>query len=120
MPDGGAVAFLGLGRMGVPMAARLVAAGRRVVAYDPADAARARAAARGCEIAASPVDALAAAAVVVTILPDERAVSALAHDDGLLACWRPGVLWIEMTSSLPSVTRAIAAEVLAAGGSFVD
>ena len=120
MPDSGAVAFLGLGRMGAPMAARLVAAGRRVVAYDPADAARARAAASGCELAATALDALAGAGVVVTMLPDERAVAALAYDDGLVARWRPGVLWIEMTSSLPSVTRAVAADVVAAGGAFVD
>jgi 3-hydroxyisobutyrate dehydrogenase len=114
------VAFLGLGRMGTPMAARLVAGGRRVVAYDPSEAARARAVGRGCELAASAVDALAGADVVVTILPDERAVTTLARDDGLLAHWRPGVLWIEMTSSLPSVTRALAAAVLGAGGLFVD
>src|SRR6476661_3839107 len=121
MPDlARTIAFLGLGRMGVPMAARLVAAGFRVIAYDPTEAARNRAAAVACELAARAVDALATAGVVVTILPDERAVTALAYDDSLLAHWRPGLLWIEMTSSLPAVTRRLAAAVDAAGGAFVD
>jgi len=121
MPDlARTIAFLGLGRMGVPMAARLVAAGFRVIAYDPTEAAGNRAAAVGCELAARAVDALTTAGVVVTILPDERAVTALAYDDNLLAHWRPGLLWIEMTSSLPSVTRELAAVVAAAGGAFVD
>lgn len=120
MADADAIAFLGLGRMGAPMAARLVAAGRRVVAYDPVEAARRRAVGTGCEVAGSALEALAAAGVVVTMLPDDRAVTALADGDGLLARWRPGVLWIEMTSSLPSVTRAVAAQVDAAGGAFVD
>ncbi|GGL93886.1 MULTISPECIES: NAD(P)-binding domain-containing protein [Micromonospora] len=33
------IAFLGLGNMGAPMAANLVAAGHHVIGYDPAPAA---------------------------------------------------------------------------------
>ncbi len=115
------IAFLGLGRMGRPMAARLVAAGFEVRAYDPVEAARSAAAAAGCAIAPAAIAAIDGAAVVITMLPDEEAVRAVAEGDaGLVRHWRPGVLWIEMTSSLPSVTRTVAAAVIAAGGAFVD
>lgn len=117
----GDVAFLGLGRMGTPMAARLRAAGFTVRAYDPSPAARERAASLGCALSASAAEAVAGADVVVTMLPDERAVRELAFGDGGIAAgWPAGRLWIEMTSSLPAVTREVAAVVVSAGGGFVD
>jgi len=120
-PGSGAIAFLGLGRMGTPMAGRLVEAGYTVDAFDPSPEARERAAAVGCRIAADVAGAVAGAAVVITILPDERAVEDLARGEGgLLAAWQGDRLWIEMTSSMPAVTRAIAAEVVGRGGRFLD
>lgn len=120
-PDAGGVAFLGLGRMGTPMAGRLVEAGYAVGAFDLSPEARERAAAAGCRIAADVADAVAGAAVVITMLPDERAVEGLAHGEGgLLAAWEGDRLWIEMTSSMPAVTRAVAAAVAERGGRFLD
>lgn len=115
------VAFLGLGRMGTPMAGRLVEAGYTVSAFDLSAEARKRAAAVGCQIATDVAGAVVGAATVITMLPDERAVEGLAHGDGgLLDAWEGDRLWIEMTSSMPAVTRAIAAEVVERGGRFLD
>lgn len=115
------IAFLGLGRMGNPMAGRLVEAGFAVLGHDPSPQARERAATLGCVIAASAAEAVASAAVVITMLPDENAVRELAYgEDGVLGHFPPGALWIEMTSSMPAVTRQLAGDVEAAGGSLVD
>jgi 3-hydroxyisobutyrate dehydrogenase len=112
------VGFLGLGRMGGPMVAVLLAAGRRVRAYDVTPAAVERAAAAGAEPAASAADVLAGVDALITMLPDERAVEAVSGE--LLAAWPRGLLWIEMSSSAPATTRALAAALRARGGLLLD
>ena len=68
------IAFIGLGNMGGPMAANLVKAGHRVVAFDLVAAARDQAKADGAAIAESTVAAVKGAEVVVTMLPAGRYV----------------------------------------------
>ena len=69
-----AIAFIGLGNMGGPMAANLVKAGHRVVGYDLVEKLRQDAAATGVAIAASAREAVAGADVVITMLPAGRHV----------------------------------------------
>src|SRR5215218_2389988 len=63
------IAFIGLGNMGGPMAANMVKAGHKVVAFDLADASRNQAKADGAGIAESAAGAVKGADVVVTMLP---------------------------------------------------
>jgi 3-hydroxyisobutyrate dehydrogenase len=63
------IAFIGLGNMGGPMAANLVKAGNKVVAFDLVEASRAQAKSDGAAIAESSVSAVKGADVVVTMLP---------------------------------------------------
>jgi 3-hydroxyisobutyrate dehydrogenase len=63
------IAFIGLGNMGGPMAANLVKAGRRVVAFDLVAASRDQAKADGAAIAESSVASVKGADVVITMLP---------------------------------------------------
>jgi 3-hydroxyisobutyrate dehydrogenase len=63
------IAFIGLGNMGGPMAANLVKAGHKVVAFDLVEASRAQAKADGADIADSSVGAVKGADVVITMLP---------------------------------------------------
>ena len=63
------IAFIGLGNMGGPMAANLVKAGHKVVAFDLVEASRAQAKADGAAIADSSVGAVKGADVVITMLP---------------------------------------------------
>jgi 3-hydroxyisobutyrate dehydrogenase len=65
-----AIAFLGLGHMGAPMAANLIGAGHIVRGFDPAPAAAAAAAAAGATVFDSAADAVAEADVVITMLPN--------------------------------------------------
>ena len=63
------IAFIGLGNMGAGMAANLVKAGHRVLAFDLSKAALDAAVGVGCEASASAAEAASAAEVVVTMLP---------------------------------------------------
>jgi len=95
------LALIGTGRMGTPIAARLRAAGHRLVVYDSAPEARERLAAEGFEVAADAPAAVGGAEAVLLCLPDSAVVSAVARQ-------LPEVpLLVDLTSSLPSVTRGL-------------
>jgi 3-hydroxyisobutyrate dehydrogenase len=112
------VGFVGIGNMGWPMAANLVRAGFGVRAVD---AAAGRAAAFAAEVggsAADAEDASAEADAMVTMLPtSDHVADVIAR---IRARLRPGTLVIEMSSGVPSVTRALAADLAAHGVGLVD
>ena len=70
------IAFLGLGHMGGPMAANLVAAGHTVRGFDPVTTLRDAAAEKGAAVYNSGADAVAGADVVITSLPNGAVVKA--------------------------------------------
>src|SRR6185437_6218374 len=78
------IAFIGLGNMGLPMAANLVKAGHKVAAFDLVEAAKKAAASSGASIAGSAREAVAGADTVVTMLPAGKHVLA-SHADFLPA-----------------------------------
>ncbi|MGX7709135.1 NAD(P)-dependent oxidoreductase [Methylobacterium sp. Gmos1] len=120
-PSSARVAFLGLGKMGLPMACRLVAAGWTVVGFDPSSAAAAAFAAAGGRAASSAQAAAEGAGVVVTMLPDGGAVRAvLSGPEGIATHLAPGTIVIDMSSSAPVGTRDLARELAGRGLVLVD
>lgn len=104
------VGFIGLGIMGGPMAANLVAAGFEVVGYNRSSDPVRRLEERGGRGADSVAAAVAEAEVVVTMLPDSPDVEAVAlGDDGIYARARPGALHLDMSTIRPDVARRLAA-----------
>ena len=71
---GSRIAFLGMGKMGLPMASRLVSAGCQVVGYDPLTSAREAFVETGGSSAATAAEAAERANVLTTMLPDGKAV----------------------------------------------
>ena len=69
-----AIAFIGLGNMGGPMAANLVKSGYRVVGFDLVPASRDAAKTNGVTIAGSASSAVTNADVIITMLPIGRHV----------------------------------------------
>jgi 3-hydroxyisobutyrate dehydrogenase len=63
------IAFIGLGNMGGPMAANLVKAGHKVIAFDLVEASRNQAKADGAAIADSAAASVKGADTVITMLP---------------------------------------------------
>jgi 3-hydroxyisobutyrate dehydrogenase len=90
------VAFLGLGHMGGPMSANLIAGGHTVHGYDPAAAAAASAADHGAAVFDSATDAVADADVVLTMLPSGEAVKRCYGE--ILPAVSPGTLFIDSST----------------------
>lgn len=114
------VAFVGLGRMGLPMARRLVAGGHRVAGYDRSEQARGRARSAGVPVCDRLAEAVTGATVLATMLPGSAAVSEVLDTSGLLASTAPGALVIDMSSSEPMRTRELAEAARAAGRRMID
>jgi 3-hydroxyisobutyrate dehydrogenase len=115
------IGFVGLGNMGLPMSARLGAAGFDVAAFDTNPRARERARASAGLNVVSTLEALAAGArAVILILPSSEIVGRVVLSEGLLGAMEPGSLLIDMSSSDPTETRALAEQVAARGVRFVD
>jgi 3-hydroxyisobutyrate dehydrogenase len=117
-----AVAFIGLGKMGAPMAGHLAAGGWMVRGFDLSAAALdAFAKANpGAVRASSAADAAAAADVAITMLPHGKAVRQAVLAGGVAAALRPGGLVIDMSSSSPVDTEGLGEELAACGIGLVD
>jgi 3-hydroxyisobutyrate dehydrogenase-like beta-hydroxyacid dehydrogenase len=72
--------FIGIGRMGAPMAGRLLDAGHTLTIYDTVDAAVAPLVARGAKRASSAADVAAAAEVILLSLPKPEVVAKVAEE----------------------------------------
>ena len=118
-----AVGFVGIGKMGLPMAKRIATHGYPLQAYDTSKAAiKAVCAADGVQAAKSLADVGRACEVVVLMLPDSKVVKKVLFggEDGLAAHLQPGSVVIDMSSSDPSVTRELGPRLKAAGVDFID
>jgi 3-hydroxyisobutyrate dehydrogenase len=117
-----AVGFIGLGRMGAPMAARLAGAGHALSVCDvDAGAVQRFVAQHPAKVAETPRAAAEAADVVITMLPSSAIVAeVLRGPDGALAGLKRGSIVVEMSSGVPAITQALEAEVVAAGGLLID
>jgi 3-hydroxyisobutyrate dehydrogenase len=114
----GPVAFLGLGKMGLPMSARLVEAGVPVTGFDPSPDARDRFAALGGGVADSAGAAVKGARTVVMVLPDSDVVDAVVGE--LRPLLNPDAFVVDMSSSDPTRTQALARALAEDGVRMVD
>jgi 3-hydroxyisobutyrate dehydrogenase len=115
------VGFLGLGKMGLPMARRLHEAGAPVVGFDPVEVAR-KAFAQGVgTVASSAQEAAAGADVLITMLPDGKAVrAALVEGEPLVEHLAEDAIVIDMSSSAPVGTRELASELAGKALHLID
>lgn len=86
-------------------------------AYDIADARRAIASECGVTATDSPDEALAGAAIALSLVTADSALS-VARDYARFL--KPGAIWCDMNSVAPDTKRAAAQAVEAAGGRYVD
>jgi 3-hydroxyisobutyrate dehydrogenase len=110
------IAFIGLGNMGGPMAANLVKAGHKVIAFDLVAASRDQAKADGAAIAESSVGAVKGAEVVITMLPAGKHVIAVWTD--VIPSMKKGALIIDCSTI--DVESAKQAHALAARHSIAS
>jgi 3-hydroxyisobutyrate dehydrogenase len=118
------VGFIGLGKMGLPMASCLLAGGHELLAFDTASAAvealSTQVTAGQLQIAADAAAVAARCGILVLMLPTSEIIGQVMRAGGLLAALRPGALVIDMGSSIPAETRRLAQEIAARGATLVD
>jgi 3-hydroxyisobutyrate dehydrogenase len=110
------IGFVGLGNMGLPMAANLLKAGHEVATFDASEAARGRATEAGLSVAASAPDAAAGADFAITMLPDGAVARAVWP--GLLQALPAQATAIDCSTIDVATARALA-EAAAARGIFM-
>ena len=115
------IAFIGLGNMGLPMAANLARAGHTVTTFDLSADAAGKARAQGLRVAASAAEAVEGAAVVISMLPASRHVESLfLGDAGLLSRLAAGTLVIDCSTIAPASARKVAEGAAARGLPMID
>jgi 3-hydroxyisobutyrate dehydrogenase len=116
------VGFVGLGNMGWPMARNLARAGMRTVVHDLDGERSARFVVEFGGVAAGGPGDFASAAVVVTMLPDGRAVAVATTEweGGIASALAPGAVVVDMSSSNPLDTAALGPRLAAHGVGLVD
>lgn len=115
------IGFIGIGRMGGPMAGHLAAAGHALLIHDRQPAAvQALAGVSGVAIAESAAEVGRRCAVVFMMLPDSAAVDALLWAGGLAQALAPGALLIDMGSSDPHRTRENHRRLAGSGVTLLD
>jgi 2-hydroxy-3-oxopropionate reductase len=114
------IAFLGTGLMGLPMAARLLAAGFPVTTWNRTRAKAEPLLACGARWADTPAAAAKGAGVVITMLTNGDSVAAVLFDGGVADALSPGAIVVDMSSTSPPVARDHAARLAAGQIRYVD
>src|ERR1700733_3164253 len=115
------LAFLGIGLMGAPMAANLLAGGFAVTAWNRARAKAEARARRGAKTAPSPAAAAQGADAVLTMLANGPAVEAVMFGAlGAAAALSKGALVIDMSSAPPEMARDHARRLGKQGVDYLD
>ena len=111
------IAFIGVGRMGSGMVARLIAAGHELTIYDPLATAAAALATQGAKVARSAADAAAECTVVMASVPgpaDARETARLIADSLTVK------VFVDLSTSGPAAAQAIAALLAPRGIASID
>src|SRR5262245_48977240 len=115
------IGFIGLGSMGRPMATSLVRNGFAVTAFDTVPAHTAALVERGAGRADSLGALVAAADVVITMLPDTPDVAGVVNGpSGLCEAGRAGMLMLDMSTIDPAASRSFGALLARRDIRFVD
>lgn len=116
------IGFVGIGRMGAPMVDCLIKAGWPVRLYDlRAEALRPFEGRDGATVASSLAAAAEGAELVITMLPDGRAVrAAVLGEGGLAGAMRAGTVLADMSTSYPLETTQLAKDLAGTGIALVD
>jgi len=113
-----AIAFIGLGNMGLPMAINLLKAGHKIHGFDVVPAAQEAAAKAGIEVMPAAAESLNGVDIVITMLPNGKLV--LGVYDEILKAAAPGTLFIDSSTIDVASARAAHGRAHASGMASLD
>jgi len=119
MTDSRPLGFIGLGHIGGPVCANLVADGHQVTAYDVDAEALSAAVGAGATAASGPAAVAEATEITFLSLPSPEVMAAVAGE------WLGGTggapkILVDLTTNAPSTVRRVGATLQAAGARFVE
>jgi 3-hydroxyisobutyrate dehydrogenase-like beta-hydroxyacid dehydrogenase len=116
MAEASSVGWIGLGKLGLPMAARLAASGQGVSGFDRDQARIGLASERGLEAAATLERAVAGRDVIFTSLPDDKTlIAAIVGAGAILSHMKPGAVLCETSTVSPKASAEVAAAAAQVG-----
>ena len=99
------IGFIGLGKMGHPMALNLIKAGHEVIVYNRSKQKTQAHADAGGRVAESIAELSAASDIVITMISDDDALHGVAlGDDGVIANMAEGGIFIDMSTVSPAAS----------------
>src|SRR3954451_6782250 len=114
------IAFIEIGKMGLPMSVLVAKAGHAVTAFDQSVVRINEARAQGLSIAGSAAEAVSGKAAVITSLPDDAALrGALLGASGLVAAMTSGAILIETSTVSVEASTEVAAAAEARGIAYL-
>jgi 3-hydroxyisobutyrate dehydrogenase-like beta-hydroxyacid dehydrogenase len=116
--DKPALGWIGLGALGAPMAANLLAAGFPLTVHNRSAGAEQPLVARGARLAASPAAAAADAELLCLCVSDDAAVEAVIGQAA--AALASGSLVIDFSTIAPATSQALAARLAEQGVGYLD
>lgn len=117
---GEVIGFVGIGRMGAPMAGRLIEAEHTLVVFDTVPASLEPVARRGAAIATSAEDVASQADIVLISLPHPDVVRSVCLGDKGLAGGSRAKVVIDLSTTGPSVAKEVAGKLAEKGIAWID
>jgi 3-hydroxyisobutyrate dehydrogenase len=115
------VAFIGLGKMGKPMALNLLRAGFSLTVHNRSRPAMDELASAGAALASSAAEAASRASCVITMLPDTPDVrQVVLGPGGVIEGAARGTIVADMSTILPAACQEMAEALAAKGVAFLD
>lgn len=115
------VAFVGIGKMGLPMAGNILRGGHEVTVFNRTLSRCDPLRDDGATVAASAAEATRDVEVLVTMLADPAAVEEqILADEHVLADAPDGLVWLEMSTIGPTAARSFASRAAEAGAQMLD
>lgn len=111
------VGWIGLGKMGLPICRRLMAAGIAVTVFARNDASAAKAEAEGFAVTRNLAE-LGNADAIISAVPDDAALSGIMTPD-FLAGLRAGRIFIDISTVSPSISAEIAGKLALTGTHYL-
>src|SRR5579884_1382147 len=103
------IGFIGLGRLGLPMASNLLNAGYALRVYNRTASKAESLVAQGAQLVTRPADVVTSGGVVATLVWDGAALESVVMSDGFLEHLGPGGIHLSMSTVLPETSKKLAA-----------
>jgi 3-hydroxyisobutyrate dehydrogenase-like beta-hydroxyacid dehydrogenase len=114
------IGFIGLGALGAPIAANLLAAGESLTVWNRTPSKAEPLVEKGAKLAHRPCEAIARGGVVFTTLWDDSSLEEIVHGEGFLEALGPGGIHVSMTTVTPETAQKVAALHEARGSTYVE